>query len=339
MAEKKYVSYDDVKHLWGKALVAFPKKGDVTLEIGNKFTEIVGDLTALKTDAKTTVVAALNEVHDEVTVLDAYVGDIPSDEAYKGITNVIAYINKKAEETLSAATGGSSESAASVLAALNSYKAENDSKVTANIEAITAIKDGTSIDSFKDVEGADAALSARIDTLVGGTSGDNAKSARTIANEEATAAAEAMKDAILGEGISETFDTLKEIQTWIEGDGVNATELTEAIAGEAAIREQADTELGNRITLVEEAMHTHENKALLDTYTQTEANLADAVAKKHSHKNATVLDGITSDKVTAWDTAESNAKNYADGLFNGITALTTDEIDAAIAEAEAAYAG
>lgn len=29
--------------------------------------------------------------------------------------------------------------------------------------------------------------------------------------------------------------------------------------------------------------HTHDNKALLDTYTQTEANLADAVAKKHAH--------------------------------------------------------
>lgn len=30
------------------------------------------------------------------------------------------------------------------------------------------------------------------------------------------------------------------------------------------------------------ARHTHSNKALLDTYTQTEANLADAVAKKHT---------------------------------------------------------
>lgn len=29
-------------------------------------------------------------------------------------------------------------------------------------------------------------------------------------------------------------------------------------------------------------MHTHANKALLDTYTQTEANLADAVSKKHT---------------------------------------------------------
>ena len=39
-------------------------------------------------------------------------------------------------------------------------------------------------------------------------------------------------------------------------------------------------------------MHTHSNKALLDTYAQTEENLADAVAKKHSHHNKDVLDGI-----------------------------------------------
>ena len=49
--------------------------------------------------------------------------------------------------------------------------------------------------------------------------------------------------------------------------------------------------------------HTHSNKALLDTYTQTEADLADAVSKKHSHANSAVLDGITAEKVTAWDSA------------------------------------
>ena len=62
----------------------------------------------------------------ELDELDAFVGDIP--EGYSEET-VIAYINKKAEETLNAASGGSSESAASVLAALNTYKAENDPKV------------------------------------------------------------------------------------------------------------------------------------------------------------------------------------------------------------------
>ena len=36
--------------------------------------------------------------------------------------------------------------------------------------------------------------------------------------------------------------------------------------------------------------------------------------KAHEHGNITILDGITAAKVTAWDTAEGNAKTYADGL-------------------------
>ena len=51
-----------------------------------------------------------------------------------------------------------------------------------------------------------------------------------------------------------------------------------------------------------------------------EANLnADLAAKinaasgaQHTHENKTVLDGITADKVSAWDSAEQNAKDYAD---------------------------
>lgn len=50
--------------------------------------------------------------------------------------------------------------------------------------------------------------------------------------------------------------------------------------------------------------HTHANKELLDSYTQTEADLANAVAKVHEHGNKDVLDGITSDKVNSWDAKE-----------------------------------
>ena len=50
--------------------------------------------------------------------------------------------------------------------------------------------------------------------------------------------------------------------------------------------------------------HTHANKELLDTYKQTEADLANAVSKVHEHGNKDVLDGITSDKVTSWDGKE-----------------------------------
>lgn len=59
-------------------------------------------------------------------------------------------------------------------------------------------------------------------------------------------------------------------------------------------------------------VHEHANKALLDTYTQTEANLADAVAKKHSHTfNETELNKIQENDVAKWNAIESNvAANY-----------------------------
>ncbi len=80
---------------------------------------------------------AADKAQEEVDALETYVGTIPTGYTE---TNVIAYINKKAEETLTSATGGSSESAASVLAALNTYKSENDPKVQANTDAIDAIE-------------------------------------------------------------------------------------------------------------------------------------------------------------------------------------------------------
>lgn len=52
----------------------------------------------------------------------------------------------------------------------------------------------------------------------------------------------------------------------------------------------------------------------------SESDLDNSLAEKvnaaaegnHSHSNKTVLDGITSTKVSAWDSAEANAKSYAD---------------------------
>ena len=82
--------------------------------------------------------------------------------------------------------------------------------------------------------------------------------------------------------------------------------------------------------------HTHNNKTLLDSYTQTDASIVDAVNRKHSHSNKevldsytkmqetlinemsesshthsnkTVLDGITSDRVNRWN----NVAQYENG--------------------------
>ena len=67
-----------------------------------------------------------------------FVGAIP--EGYEE-TNIVSYINKKAEETLNAANGGSSESAASVAQALETFKTEINPKVNKNTEDIVTINE------------------------------------------------------------------------------------------------------------------------------------------------------------------------------------------------------
>ena len=70
-----------------------------------------------------------------------YVGEFSKEGDYANVDTIVAYVNKKAEETLKAAQGGSSETAASVALALQNYKAENDPKVAANTTAIGNIED------------------------------------------------------------------------------------------------------------------------------------------------------------------------------------------------------
>ena len=91
--------------------------------------------------------------------------------------------------------------------------------------------------------------------------------------------------------------------------------------------------------------HTHANKELLDSYTQTEADLANAVAKVHEHSNKDVLDGITSDKVNSWDGKEdafdvlpttkggtgmnqTSTSNLASALINSLSTVNSTPKDA-----------
>ena len=184
----------------------------------------------------------------------------------------------------------------------------------------------------------DTALTGRVTTVEGQVTtligSDASKSARTIAAEEV---------AKIVANADESYDTLKEIADWISSHKTDATAMNSAITalegivdgiggeGEkatvveyvtdaiAALKigdyaKAADltalaskvTTAEGKITVLEGKAHEHANKALLDTYTQTEVDLADAVAKKHEHTNKAVLDGITAEKVTAWDAADQN---------------------------------
>lgn len=106
--------------------------------VSEEFTLTEGNLEVkeIAQEKITGLADAFSAINKSVSDISTYVGTIPSTYTE---TNVIAYINKKAEETLNAASGGSSESAASVLAALNTYKSENDPKVTKNTEDIASI--------------------------------------------------------------------------------------------------------------------------------------------------------------------------------------------------------
>lgn len=189
-----------------------------------------------------------------------------------------------------------------------------------------AIADVTGLaDSIADAKkaGTDAnatatAVGAKVTTLIGS---DANKSVRTIANEELAAQ-------LIPADAKDSLDTLQEIAAWIQSHPDDVTAINADIAalktkvGTEAVATQISTAVAalkngevkanaDAIDALEADSHTHSNKALLDTYTQTEANLKDAVNKKHSHTNASVLDGITADKVTAWDKVSEKA-NEAD---------------------------
>ena len=88
-------------------------------------------------------------------------------------------------------------------------------------------------------------------------------------------------------------------------DGITAEKVAAWDGAEAAAKAHADglnTAMNTRVEALEAIDHEHANKALLDTYTQTEADLADAVAKKHAHTFVeSELNKIAAGDVAKWN--------------------------------------
>ena len=113
-----------------------------------------------------------------------------------------------------------------------------------------------------------------------------------------------------------------EVQVAISGTNEISATLVDGGVAKAKLATDVQESLGKADSAVQPAdltdlntkAHTHDNKDLLDTYTQTEEDLADAVTKKHAHENATVLDGISADQVSAWDNAAQVAVDNAEAI-------------------------
>lgn len=96
-----------------------------------------------------------------------------------------------------------------------------------------------------------------------------------------------------------------------------------------AIEEAFTTALKAAYDYAESISHTHSNKSLLDTYSQTEIDLADAVDKKHEHTNQSILDATEEAFTTA-------LKNQYDSFTSPTElaegALSVDESNRTISE-------
>lgn len=205
-----------------------------------------------------------------------FVGEIPTDA---DATTIVGYINEKAQEVLDSATGGSSESAASVKQQLDTYKAANDPKVNALLaEVYGALAEGETEYNY--------AADSRIDLL---EKADTAQDALIASNTELAQKgvddAKTANDAIAAlTGAGGRFATIEadvaNLKTTTEGHGTTLGDHETRVAAiENAIKdggsldlrldalEAADLAQGETNTTLQEQITA--NKTALDTLNNT----------------------------------------------------------------------
>ena len=235
----------------------------------------------------------------ELETLEGYVGTIPNDEnGEPKADNVVEYIEVKAQEVLDAATGGSSESAASVKQQLDTYKAANDPKVKALLEEVWGSETSTG--------------DSRIDTLVA-----------DLAQATATANA-AIKEVKPATGAKITVNTADNVATI--DDSALTTLITTAqnkadeAAGAAAANATAIQAANGKITNLENSINGAEGTdGLLTRMTNAEGKITTAEATIKSHgESITSLNGAVATK------AEQSTLDAAVGdIAKNTSAITT----------------
>lgn len=288
-------------------------------------------IKALIADAKTAGVNA----QTEVDALEAYVGQIPTGYTE---TDIVSFILKVAEETLNSASGGSSESAASVLAALNTYKASNDVRVKAieddylkaadKTELTTEIaKKANSADVYAKTE-VDTKLSTKADkaTTLAGYGITDAYTKTETDTKIATAKQEAI-ETILGEAVPEQFDTLKEVADWIQSDTTSSAQLVTRVTTLESEMDAAQADIATNksdINTIKITMATKEETDLIvDDIDMLKSNASNYATK------------------TEVSTAEANAKAYTDAEIDKLDTSASAAITAVgerVAKIEADYA-
>lgn len=340
-------------------------------DIENKMTALTGRVGATETAVNTTLPGLINDEKAAREEADeALAADIKeiSDDYLKGAdktelegkitanTNALTTLNGEGEGSVKKAIDDAINKFATDITnddVVNSYKelidwaAEHGGEAAEMVEAIEANE--TAIGELETFIGS-LPEGATVSTVI-------AYIEKLVADEKARAEQaeggldtrlQAIEAKVTGTGddsVAKQIEAAK--QAAIDAAAGDAT--SKANTAEANAKEHANglnTAMNARVDALEAIDHEHANKALLDTYTQTEANLADAVAKKHEHANKLALDTIDATKISNWDTAFTNNHTHAnksviDGIneglvsnwnaayefVSGIEFATTDDID------------
>lgn len=298
IADAGIASDDAMQELAGKVATA-----------EGKITTLEGEMDAVeaKVAANETAIGTLNglvgdeKVADQITtainnlnLADTYAAKVHGHE--------IADVNGLSDSIAAAKKAGTDANAA-----LEAYKTLNDAAVKVNSDAIAGIKNGETIDNFKEVEEALAGKQAVGNYSIEGHKheiadvnglSDAIADAKKAGTDAATAAGQALTDA--------NAYTDSEM-TRLVGDTKVADQITTAIDG----LDLANTyDAKGAAADAETAAKGHADS--LNTAMNTRVAALEAI--DHDHSNKDVLGGITAEKVAAWDAAEQNAKDHADGL-------------------------
>lgn len=288
--------------------------GRVTTSEG-KVATLEGKMTTAEGKIATNegAIATLNGLVGNTSVNDqikAYVDALNLADTYAAKTHGHAIADV---EGLSDSIAAAKKAGTDAAAALETYKTTNDAAVKVVSDTVAAIKNGETLDNFKEVEEALAGKQAAGDYSVVGHKheiadvnglSDAIADAKKAGTDAATAAGQALTDAN-----KYTDDEMARL--------VGATPVADQIDAKITALDLANTyDAKGAAAAAESAAKSHAD----GLNTAMDGRMQAVEAKKHEHTNKTVLDGITAEKVAAWDAAEQNVKDYADDLDEAMDA-------------------
>lgn len=254
----------------------------VSTAISTAKTEAATDATNKVNTAKTAILGKNDDDSDYVgTVKGAYEAAAAAKSAADAVSDKVGTIAEG-----KTAAGLISENTTAISGINTKIGAVTEGKTV-----VEMIADAQTAATYNDKEVRDliTANKTAIDTLVGNVEGDNAKSARTMAQEEV---AKIVDDA------PESFDTLKEIAAWISDHDADVVTMNNSIKANA----DAITKLnGNDATTGSVA------KAVKDGIAPVETRVGNLEGK------------VTDEKISAWDAGQANV---IESIKVGDTALT-----------------